>query len=391
MQASRALRLVTGFLGAGKTTLVQHILHNAEGRRVAVVVNELGPSLGLEKALLQAAAPPGSDAADFVELPNGCICCSVKGSFLQTLEALLARREETPFTHIVVETTGLADPGPVAQALWADEAVEPGAALDGVVTVVDAASFVAQLGEPNGAEAAAQVAYADVVLLNKSDTAAGAAGADGAASAVRGINPMARIVVTSRSVVSLDQILDIATLGGGNASRAAAEGRALVHALPHGGGPLRLPGAAGGVGTVVLRAERPVEEAALVGWLERLLWESPGGCPLLRAKGVVAVRAPICTDFHAPGGEAAATAACNDSHLPGDGTAATVVARVRVRVLQAVRDVYELTDGGDGWEPSETAGAGEQRSEAPSSVIVLIGRGLDGASLRASFSQHVGT
>ena len=233
--------LITGFLGAGKSTLVRHLLHARHGLRLAVILNEFGSERGLEADLLRAgaaaAAVPrslrggegvgetsgGASAPvaleDWVELSNGCLCCSAKSGFLSALEGLLAktareeeeeaaeeaeeearrgrsaaaavaapsssspppgaaaparRRRRRPLDGILVETSGLADPGPAATALWADEALEASAALGGVVAVVDAARLVSQLAARRAAgavnEAARQLAYADVVLVNKVDT-----------------------------------------------------------------------------------------------------------------------------------------------------------------------------------------------------------------------------
>jgi G3E family GTPase len=189
--------LITGFLGAGKTTLVRHILTARHGRRIAVVLNEYGGEGDIEAAFVRTEGGADAPAPHWVELANGCLCCSVKGEFLQAIEALVASglapggsggggpQAEQPqqgegqqqqsgrgaVEAVLVEASGLADPGPVVAALWGDEELEPAALLDGVVTVVDAAHIGRQLAErrAGGAanEAQVQVALADVVLLNK--------------------------------------------------------------------------------------------------------------------------------------------------------------------------------------------------------------------------------
>ena len=120
--APTGITVVTGFLGAGKTTLVNYVLQADHGYRVAVILNEFGAELGVEKMLVQGAHPDGDAAVEeWVEMNNGCVCCTVKGSLIQTIDSLLEKRKRSgkpPFDFILLETTGLADPGPVAQELW---------------------------------------------------------------------------------------------------------------------------------------------------------------------------------------------------------------------------------------------------------------------------------
>ena len=169
--APTGVTVVTGFLGAGKTTLVNYVLNADHGYRVAVILNDFGAELGVEKMLVQD-KPDGDNAVEeWVELNNGCVCCTVKGSLVQTIDNLLEKRASTgrKFDFILLETTGLADPGPVAQELWVDDEIleDDGAVLDAVVTLVDASNIERQLSE--GKEASLQIAYADTVVLNKCD------------------------------------------------------------------------------------------------------------------------------------------------------------------------------------------------------------------------------
>ena len=173
--APTGVTVVTGFLGAGKTTLVNYVLNADHGYRVAVILNDFGASLGVEKMLVQD-KPDGDNAVEeWVELNNGCVCCTVKGSLVQTIDNLLEKRAATgrKFDFILLETTGLADPGPVAQELWVDDEIleEDGAVLDAVVTLVDASNIERQLAENK--EASLQIAYADTVVLNKCDIGVG--------------------------------------------------------------------------------------------------------------------------------------------------------------------------------------------------------------------------
>ncbi|MEA3069555.1 MAG: hypothetical protein QOD29_1001, partial [Alphaproteobacteria bacterium] len=153
--------IVTGFLGAGKTTLVNRILTGDHGRRIAVIVNEFG-EVGIDHHLLIA-----SDQ-EVIQMNNGCICCSVRGDLLRSLFELTEHRAK--FDTVIIETTGLAEPAPVAQTLYADERIRSEFALEGVITVVDAKHVTAQLEE--SAEACEQIAFADLIVLNKTDLAA---------------------------------------------------------------------------------------------------------------------------------------------------------------------------------------------------------------------------
>ena len=159
---------MTGFLGSGKTTLVNSILRGTHGRRVAVIENEFG-EVGVDDALL---IPLESE--ELVELNNGCLCCTVRSDLLRILTKLLAR--PLPPQHVLIETTGLADPAPVASCFFLDEQLKQAYTLDAIVTVVDAVHVLPHLEEekPDGVEneCVEQVAFADRILLNKADLVA---------------------------------------------------------------------------------------------------------------------------------------------------------------------------------------------------------------------------
>ncbi|PNW88957.1 hypothetical protein CHLRE_01g052000v5 [Chlamydomonas reinhardtii] len=203
--------IVTGFLGAGKTTLVKHILTANHGYRIAVILNEFGEDVGIESSFVQSQEGLQGTDGEWVELTNGCMCCAVKSDFLQALESLLERPGGRRFDYILIETSGLANPGPIATALWTDAELESRVNLDGVVTVVDAVNIDRQLHEPRprGAvnEAQLQVAYADIVLLNKLDLVDEEALIRSEAD-IRAINSGVNIVRTSRAVVDLGLILN---------------------------------------------------------------------------------------------------------------------------------------------------------------------------------------
>jgi len=188
--------ILTGYLGAGKTTLLNRILTGNHGKRYAVIVNEFG-EIGIDNDLIV------ESDEEIYEMNNGCVCCTVRGDLIGVLERLL--RQPGRFDAIVVETTGLADPAPVAQTFFMDEAVREATALDAIVTVVDARHFPLQIRERPEAED--QIAFADVVLVNKSDLVS-AQELAGVEAAVRAINPYAELHRTERSAIALERILD---------------------------------------------------------------------------------------------------------------------------------------------------------------------------------------
>ena len=188
--------VLTGYLGAGKTTLLNRILTEDHGKRYAVIVNEFG-EIGIDNDLVV-----DTDEEVF-EMNNGCICCTVRGDLIRVVENLAKRRGS--FDAILVETTGVADPVPVAQTFFMDEEVRKFARLDAVVTLVDAKFFLDRLGD--APEAEDQVAFADVILLNKTDLV-GAGELAEVEATLHQLNPYAKVYKTTRSAVDLDKILD---------------------------------------------------------------------------------------------------------------------------------------------------------------------------------------
>ena len=188
--------VLTGYLGAGKTTLLNRILTEQHGRRYAVIVNEFG-EIGIDNDLVV-----GADEEVF-EMNNGCICCTVRGDLIRIIEGLMKRRGK--FDAIIVETTGLADPAPVAQTFFVDEDVSGRARLDAVVTVADAKWLTERLKD--APEAKNQIAFADVILLNKADLVSSAE-LDEVEGRIRAINPEARIYRTTNCAVPIGEVLD---------------------------------------------------------------------------------------------------------------------------------------------------------------------------------------
>jgi len=187
--------VLTGYLGAGKTTLLNRILTEPHGKKFAVIVNEFG-EIGIDNDLVV-----GADEEVF-EMNNGCICCTVRGDLIRIIEGLMKRRGK--FDAIIVETTGLADPAPVAQTFFVDQDVSDKARLDAVVSVADAKWLAARLKD--APEAKNQIAFADVIILNKTDlvTAEELADVEGR---IRAINPYATLHKTQRAAVPLDAVL----------------------------------------------------------------------------------------------------------------------------------------------------------------------------------------
>ena len=188
--------VLTGYLGAGKTTLLNRILSENHGKKYAVIVNEFG-EIGIDNDLII-----GADEEVF-EMNNGCVCCTVRGDLVRILEGLMKRKGK--FDAIIVETTGLADPAPVAQTFFVDEDVQKNARLDAVVTVADAKWLSDRLKD--APEAKNQIAFADVIVLNKTDLVSRPELAEVEAR-IRGINPYAKLHHTERCKVALSDVLE---------------------------------------------------------------------------------------------------------------------------------------------------------------------------------------
>ncbi|KAG2768734.1 hypothetical protein JG687_00006856 [Phytophthora cactorum] len=300
--------ILSGFLGAGKTTLLKFILSASHGKRIAVIENEFGEEIGVESLVAKDGA--GGDVMDgFYELSNGCVCCSVRDDLVNTLEKLLERRDR--FDYIVVETTGMADPGKVASVFWVDDELEGRIFLDGIVTLVDAPRLNFHLTHPDTQrEAAAQLAYADRILLNKGDLVPDIEQRLEIEQKVTQVNGVASVRWTERSRVDLDDILNIKSFTTSRAEQVEKELHTLLtegkeedhenckdeshdHAIH-----------TGGMQTTCVRIrDGPLDQDKLERWLGELLWDQdedaaaeikPGSeaatrQKLFRVKGVVAI------------------------------------------------------------------------------------------------------
>jgi len=204
--------LITGTLGAGKTTLLNHILKEEHGKRIAVILNEFGEGTAMEKSL--AIGENGKMYDEWLELRNGCLCCSVKDNGVKAIENLMAKKGK--FDYILLETTGLADPGPIISMFWLDGELCSDVFLDGVVTVVDSKHGLKVLQEDSGDEinaAIRQVALADVILVNKVDSV-DKVQVDDLKQVLKSMNGSAPLIETKHSSVNVDCILNLGAYSG---------------------------------------------------------------------------------------------------------------------------------------------------------------------------------
>jgi G3E family GTPase len=194
--APTPVTVLTGYLGAGKTTLLNRILSEPHGKKFAVIVNEFG-EVGIDNDLIV-------DADEEVfEMNNGCICCTVRGDLIRIIEGLMRRRDR--FDGILIETTGLADPAPVAQTFFVDEDVRSKTRLDSIITVVDAKHLLGEIDHAH--EAQEQLAFADTIILNKTDLVS-AEGLKDVEDRIRRINPTASILKTQRCDLEIASLLE---------------------------------------------------------------------------------------------------------------------------------------------------------------------------------------
>jgi len=350
--------VLTGYLGAGKTTLLNRILTEDHGKKYAVIINEFG-EIGIDNDLVV-----GADEEVF-EMSNGCVCCTVRGDLIRVLSGLMKRKGR--FDAIIVETTGLADPGPVAQTFFVDEDVRAKTQLDSVTTVVDAKHF--PLRRADSKEAAEQIAFADQIVLNKTDLVTEAELAEVEAG-IRELNPLAPIHRTTRSQVPLAAILGRGSFDLDRVTELEPDFLNPAHGEPghvhdeacdhdhhdhdhhdhdhghdhdheHHHGHIHDHVAESGIRGVSLASETPLDANKLTAWLNNLLQTQ--GPDILRAKGILDVK--------------------------GD---------ERRLVFQAVHMILE-GDFQREWKP------GERRY----SRMVFIGRNLDEAALRQGFEACV--
>lgn len=357
--------IVTGFLGSGKTTLLKHILSGDHGKKIAVIQNELAAETGIEAPGTRGVQGPNGEVfADWVELANGCVCCSVRDDLVSALEVLVKREQ---FHNILIETTGLADPGPLASIFWLDEALESALRLDAIVTVVDCKYCKQHLdekkkpGEVN--ECARQIAFADRIIMNKQDLVTESE-REALLQRIRCINSEAQVRLSDHSKVPVETIIGIAAFDLDHAAMLLAthqrEEQEALHLHQHGHEhnaqgecgicrqlrePQQLhPKHGDSVGTVTLTIPGELDLHKFKSWIGHFLWEEqkPLGVEIYRCKGLLS----ICGE---------------DRHY----------------VLQGVHETFEL-------EPGPTQKESKDRPFAPPvNKFVFIGKCLDRVDFRA--------
>ncbi|CAN0887811.1 Zinc-regulated GTPase metalloprotein activator 1 [Linum grandiflorum] len=336
LRSSVGVTVITGYLGAGKSTLVNYILNAKHGKRIAVILNEFGEEIGVERAMINE-GDGGALVEEWVELANGCICCTVKHSLVQALEQLVQMKQR--LDHILIETTGLANPAPLASVLWLDDQLESSVKLDSIITiadfqVVDAKNLGFQLKQQKDSssfpEAVYQIAFADVVILNKVDLISSEGSLEELEKEIREINSLASIVRTVQCQVDLTKILDCNAYDTARATHLEALLEETLSTKDlHGSG----------VRTLCISESQQVDLDKVRLWLEEILWDKKGGMDVYRCKGVLHIQ--------------------NSDQL---------------HTLQAVRELYEILPSRK-WKEEETI----------TNKIVFIGPNLNEDVLSKSF------
>nr|XP_035947728.1 COBW domain-containing protein 3 isoform X1 [Halichoerus grypus] len=278
--------IITGYLGAGKTTLLNYILTEQHSKRVAVILNEFGEGSAVEKSL--AVSQGGELYEEWLELRNGCLCCSVKDNGLRAIENLMQKKGK--FDYILLETTGLADPGAVASMFWVDAELGVDIYLDGIITVVDSKYGLKHLEEekPDGLinEASRQVALADIIIINKTDLVS-EEDLSKLRTTIRSINGLGKILETQRSRVDLSNVLDLHAFD-------SLSGISLQKKLQH--VPATQPHLDQSIITVTFEVRGNAKEESLNVFIQNLLWEKSvrnkdDDCmEVIRLKGLVSIK-----------------------------------------------------------------------------------------------------
>ncbi|KAF7553081.1 hypothetical protein G7046_g7207 [Stylonectria norvegica] len=362
------ITIVTGYLGAGKTTLLNYILTAQHGKKIAVIMNEFGDSIDIEKSLT---VTKGDDKVEeWLDVGNGCICCSVKDTGVNAIESLMERKGA--FDYILLETTGLADPGNLAPLFWVDEGLGSTIYLDGIVTLVDAKNILLSLDDPNGkvegheghddhdahgpvmTTAHVQISHADVIVINKSDMVS-ADELSQVRARIESINGLAKIHVTERSVVPQLEgfLLDLHAYDQFNETEASAKGHSHLDAVSFWNPVSEQCGmitrlTVQTISTVAIPVgPLPIDQLEAVdGWLRSVLWDSKlpgideaGKFEIHRSKGRL------------------------------------MMANGDVKIMQGVREVFEIND------------VPRDEDTPKDGKIILIGRNIAGVDFEGSLKQ----
>lgn len=375
--------IITGFLGAGKSTLLNSLLRTNHGKRMAIIENEFSAGLGIE-GMIAKSGVDNSNLDGFFELNNGCICCTVKDSLLVTLEQLVRHRHR--FDYIVIETTGVANPGPVVTTFWTDDALGSCLKLDGVVCVVDCANLWLNLSSPDtDADIRTQVGYADRILLNKTDLVS-ALDMPAVEAAVRAMNSVAEVRFTTYADASPDWVLDIdcysLQTGAAESDDNSSSGPRCLPCLPlasasasasvagSGPGAAQSPlHSASSLSSVALVIAGRLSLTAVKSFLDALLYNNGNNAPdhqLALPPPAAAAAGPV----RAEQGQGQGRVFRIKGALHVTGPQCTLV-----HVLQAVHDVFDI-------QPSTFLCGGEGDTTGGMSRFVFIGRSLDEAALK---------
>ncbi|KAJ4360446.1 uncharacterized protein N0V89_001009 [Didymosphaeria variabile] len=357
------ITIITGYLGAGKTTLLNYILTAYHGHKIAVILNEFGDSIDIEKQLtVSDSNSTSAEKVPFVPLANGCICCSVKDIGVAAIENLVNSTND--FDYILLETTGLADPGNIAPLFWLDEGLGSSIFLDGIVTLVDAKNLLKSLDEGYGDDAEAletrkkeegdmhghkgpllttahlQISHADVVIINKSDLVS-PEHLKKVEERVRSINALVKLSITTKAQVPMLEgfILDLHAYDAVSVSDLSFAKKGHSHLDP-----------SISTSTIIFPALMPSQVEKFDKWLRTVLWEDklPEGhahenFEVHRLKGRIPVR------------------------------------EGKVLLVQGVRNVYDVNEGAD------------MTAEDSSAKLVLIGKGVGQKRFEESLLDMLGS
>lgn len=353
------ITIVTGYLGAGKTTLLNYILSARHGKKIAVILNEFGDSADIEKSLT--VNRDGEEVQEWLEVGNGCICCSVKDSGVNAIESLMEKKGA--FDYILLETTGLADPGNLAPLFWVDEGLGSTIYLDGIVTLIDAKNILKSLDEvpvesseqhdhsgPLLTTAHLQISHADVIVINKSDLV-NSNELQTVRDRVQAINGLAKVHVTKQGhVPNLEGfLLDLHAYDDvGSLQVAEKEHSHLDPTIS--------------TMTIALPLLSPKQLANVDEWLRSVLWDSvlPG-------------------QPDPPSSPSSNSSKLFEIHR--------LKARISLvdgteRIVQGVREVFEIIDVGLTSRPTEPGDESDQVGK-----MVLIGRSIDSLPFEESFRR----